>query len=300
MNSTLVKVAVAAALGLSLTGCKLAIIVGEGGEVTSLSGNNDCAGPNYCIVDITNENFSETFTAIAEPGYEFVKWQDGDGFQCANSTSTSCTVTINGNQYAAAIVASFETGSIRPVFFNVGIDTDGDGLRNSIDDDDDNDGVLDIHDLDPLDPNVTTTCGATPSNVTLTGEVDVPNGTWSWASPGSQVEIELSQGDIKSTEFNATAGSSYGGQISIASTTGNSGVQRRVWVSQCPGGEPLPDPKCEALGTSSTVIPWYQGPSHTSYCNLQPTFKYFINYENINCDSTFCNIYRNLYNNANP
>lgn len=295
-HNTLAKLATTTALGLVLTGCKLAIIVGEGGEVTSLSGNNDCTGPNYCIVEVTSETFTETFTAIAEPGYEFVKWQDGEGFQCAGSTSTSCTVSISGNPYAEAIVASFETASLRPVFLNVGIDTDGDGLRNSIDPDDDNDGVLDDDDLDPLDPNVTTTCGATPGNVTLTEESAV----WSWSNPGSQVIITLGQGDIKSTEFNATEGTSYGGQISVASTTGNSGVQRRVWISQCPGGEPLPDPKCESLGTSSTVVPWYQGPSNSSYCNLQPLYKYFINYENINCDSSSCNVYRNLYNNGNP
>jgi hypothetical protein len=77
-------------------------------------------------------------------------------------------------------------------------------------------------------------------------------------------------------------------------------VQRRVWISQCPGGEPLADPKCEQTGTSSTVIKWFQGAQHRSYCNLTPGTRYFINYTNETCTTNNCDVYRNLYNNGRP
>ena len=43
-------------------------------------------------------------------------------------------------------------------------DTDGDGIGNEADTDDDGDGVLDINDADPLDPEVTTTIGTSSTH----------------------------------------------------------------------------------------------------------------------------------------
>jgi len=294
MNNKLYKCVIAASLGLGLASCKLAVIVDEGGTVLSQSGLNDCIGPNYCSITIEDENFSETFTAVASDGYEFIKWQDGTGFQCANSTSITCTVEVPSGPNSGLIVESAETASVRPLFKDLGADFDGDGIRDSIDPDDDNDGVNDEFDPDPYDPDVPaiTPCGQVPSHVELTDPLD-------WANQGSQTLIGLGQG-VKSTAFVTTTGTTYGGQISVASTTGNSGVQRRVWISECPGGPALEDPKCEDYGTSSTVVSWYQGSQLSSYCNLVPSTPYFINHQNIDCGSASCNVYRNMYNNGNP
>ena len=48
-----------------LSGCKLAVMVSSGGYVQSLSGTQNCHGPNYCEIDISEADFSETFTAVA-------------------------------------------------------------------------------------------------------------------------------------------------------------------------------------------------------------------------------------------
>lgn len=291
MHYSFARNAATAALGLALTGCKLAVIVGEGGSVTSQSGNHDCDGPGYCIIQINDASFSETFTAIPRPGYEFLRWQDGLGFQCADGLSPVCNISIPSGEAGAAILASYETGSIRPLFTNVGIDTDGDGLRDSIDPDDDNDGVLDEDDLDPKDPNITTVCAGAPAEVELTDAVD-------WANQGSQTFIALNASQIKSTEFTATGSADYRGQVSVVSATGSSGVQRRIWISQCPGGDALPDSQCDKLGTSSTVLRWSQGASSAIDCNIDPLNRYYINYQNQNCTTASCDIYRNLYNNG--
>ena len=54
-------------------------------------------------------------------------------------------------------IGLFATGHIMPIYKDVGIDTDGDGIRNDLDEDDDNDGVLDSIDICPLNSNPTCT-----------------------------------------------------------------------------------------------------------------------------------------------
>ena len=137
-----------------LTGCKLGVITGEGGGVITLSGNHFCSTASstasYCVIEISDTSFAETFTAVPDEGYEFVRWQGGTDFLCGNSTDPSCTVSIAGNAFAAVIVGSYAVNYIMPIFKDVGIDTDGDGVINRIDPDDDNDGILDEDDPCPL------------------------------------------------------------------------------------------------------------------------------------------------------
>lgn len=138
-----------------VSACKFAVVVPPGGNVQSLSGTNNCLGPDYCEFDITDRDFSETFTAVPRAGFEFVKWQSGEGYFCANSIDPVCTVALPGGDAGDAVVASIHTGSIRPVFTGQGVDTDGDGTINEIDTDDDNDGLFDDVDDCPLDgPNL--------------------------------------------------------------------------------------------------------------------------------------------------
>lgn len=148
----IVKYLAFVAIASLVTGCKLAVMVPSEGNVVSSSGTRDCFGPDYCEFDIVETSFSETFTAIPRPGFEFVKWQDGGGFICADDTDPVCTVEMPDDTVGAVIVALFNTGSIRPVFSNPGgVDTDGDGIINELDDDDDGDGRQDAFDNCPLD-----------------------------------------------------------------------------------------------------------------------------------------------------
>lgn len=156
MIRAVLKLLMIVAASSAVTGCKLAVMVTSGGDVTSLSGTRDCAGGDVCEFQITDANFSESFTAVAKPGYEFDKWQKSSGFFCGDSTSPTCTVALSGNAVLdEAIIALFNMVYIMPTFNHVGIDTDGDGLRNELDEDDDNDGILDVDDLCPLDENLT-------------------------------------------------------------------------------------------------------------------------------------------------
>lgn len=170
------KSLLAVGLAVALSGCKFGVMVPAGGEVTSLSGSRDCDGRStgeFCTFEITTDMlpFSETFTAHPKPGYAFVRWQGGDEFLCPDSTAPTCAVTLDSSPLAQAIVGTYGMYYIMPVFKDVGFDPDGDGIRNELDEDDDNDGLLDEDDPCPLNPDLD--CG---------GDTIVANGK-EWFQP---------------------------------------------------------------------------------------------------------------------
>lgn len=138
------------ALVCFLAGCKLVIMVDSGGNVTSGAGQG-CNGPAVCEITIVDTDYTATFTAEANPGYEFVRWQDGSAFLCPNSTERDCVVSIADTPYAGTIVASLTAGRISPIFRETEVDSDGDGTRDTEDPDDDNDGIDDEFDECRLD-----------------------------------------------------------------------------------------------------------------------------------------------------
>ena len=129
-------------------------MVPSGGDVTSASGTRNCAGGSLCEHNITDSTFNDSFTAVAKPGYVFTKWNKGAGFLCGDSTNPTCTISNVGTAGNAAIEGIIATGQFfyaMPLFDFVGIDTDGDGQKDHVDADDDNDGVLDVDDNCPLE-----------------------------------------------------------------------------------------------------------------------------------------------------
>ncbi|MDX1735930.1 MAG: hypothetical protein R3228_16260, partial [Halioglobus sp.] len=108
---------------VTVTGCKLAVIVVEGGEVQSVASGTCLAGA-ICIHEIVADDFSETFTAVPQPGWEFVRWNSGGDFFCKDSTNTSCTLSNEGTAAIpaiAAIIASEATYYIMPIFQQVSL-----------------------------------------------------------------------------------------------------------------------------------------------------------------------------------
>jgi hypothetical protein len=72
MTGKLLSVLFAALL---VTGCKFTLNVSEGGNVTSMTGDNDCGESQTCMVEAApGEPFAETWTANPNPGYLFAGW----------------------------------------------------------------------------------------------------------------------------------------------------------------------------------------------------------------------------------
>jgi hypothetical protein len=183
MKGFIAKSTLILSLTLVVTACKIAVMVPTGGNVVSLSGARNCAGPDFCEFEIVSTPFSESFTAHPKPGYEFEKWSDGGKFQCANSTNPTCKINIADDSLGASIVALFDTAYMMPVFKDIGIDTDDDGVRDSLDEDDDNDGIYDLDDQCPL--NSDTACVLITDTITAKGK--------EWAQVGLFSELSWYQ-----------------------------------------------------------------------------------------------------------
>jgi hypothetical protein len=111
-------------------GCKLAVIVVEGGEVSpsfldSSSTLETCAEGAICIIDVPSTDFSEVFQAIPKPGWYFDSWHSGSMFFCGDSSGpffasdVVCKVSLlehRGNRVIEEVVASSETFYVMPIF----------------------------------------------------------------------------------------------------------------------------------------------------------------------------------------
>lgn len=118
MKGTLVKISIFY-LVVFLTGCRIGASVFEGGDVISASGTRHCFEGSTCEFQVSDMNFTESFTAQPRGGYEFVKWRAGDGFFCGDSTNPTCTISavgFEGNEIIEAIVESQKMIYIMPEF----------------------------------------------------------------------------------------------------------------------------------------------------------------------------------------
>lgn len=119
MSSGASRILLLLAASIFLTGCKLAVVVGEGGMVQSTSKTRDCAASSNCAFEVSDASFSETFTAVPLPGYKFEKWQTGPGFVCFKTPGPTCTVSntmFKDVPAIQAIIASDAVFTLKPLF----------------------------------------------------------------------------------------------------------------------------------------------------------------------------------------
>lgn len=106
-------------IAISLGGCRLVVLMYEGGDVDSASGARDCSSGSICNFAVLDTNFYEEFTAKPTPGWEFVKWREGNSYQCAGSTNPLCVVSNRGTagvEIAESVVASNQMFYLSPEF----------------------------------------------------------------------------------------------------------------------------------------------------------------------------------------
>lgn len=77
---------------VTLGGCRLNLVADTGGTISSSSGSYDCGGGNTCENEI-EQSTSETFTAIAKPGYRFVGWT-GFCIEGLDTAGSDCSVSV--------------------------------------------------------------------------------------------------------------------------------------------------------------------------------------------------------------
>lgn len=87
-NKTYCRAALAALAMVTLASCRLVVSTGEGGSIISASGQADCPDAQ-CTFEIS-EKVTETFTAVPDDGYRFVRWEE----LCARSPAATCDITV--------------------------------------------------------------------------------------------------------------------------------------------------------------------------------------------------------------
>ncbi len=103
-------------LAVALQGCKIIQISERGGAIRSASGNLDCPAESTCIVDVEDGSaFSDTFTAVPEPGFRFAGWKRGNKHLCGGSLEPCALVDVPGEltqkDLDLPLVAVFEPDS---------------------------------------------------------------------------------------------------------------------------------------------------------------------------------------------
>lgn len=188
-----------------VAGCKVAVMVSSGGDVISQSGTRDCLGPKTCEFEAVDATFDETFTAVANPGYVFSRWEQGgrdSRFMCKGSTNPVCRVS-NGLLSGIEVPIAEYGGHyyLFPIFVFVGIDSDDDGAKDWLDPDDDNDGILDVDDLCPLDP-INEDGSGCPISYVNSSSISIRQGGYLYA-PESDFESVLGRSDNGTGEADA-------------------------------------------------------------------------------------------------
>jgi hypothetical protein len=111
------RFALLAMLGLVLTACKIVVTVPAGGKVVSEDGF-ECLAGQTCEIEVTNENFDSTFTAIPAQGYTFTRWRPKPASFCGHA-KTPChlsTTGFGGNEALQGFLDSDQPFFLEPVF----------------------------------------------------------------------------------------------------------------------------------------------------------------------------------------
>ena len=94
-----------------MVGCKLVVVVPEGGRVVSESGAYTCAESTECTFDIVDVFFEETFVAVPAEGYEFRNWVKRIYGFCGNSTEP-CYLTTKEFGAFEVLMALLESDDV--------------------------------------------------------------------------------------------------------------------------------------------------------------------------------------------
>ena len=103
---------------LLVTGCRVVVVGGEGGVVSVASGSI-CTLANSCQIEVSDTDYDESFTAIADPGFEFSHWKNGpNGLfgDTREATVNLSTASFSGVQELLFFLNSDDVFYLEPVF----------------------------------------------------------------------------------------------------------------------------------------------------------------------------------------
>ncbi len=117
MKATKGRLLLALLVVVGLPACKLKIIVPDGGSV--VWGSGDCGPGAQCTLDVSDQTFDETFTAVPELGFRFAGWRKLDRSFCSGDVGPCRLFTTTFNDHPALtsfLASNDDVFSLAPVF----------------------------------------------------------------------------------------------------------------------------------------------------------------------------------------
>lgn len=140
-----------------------------------------------------------------------------------------------------------------------------------------------------------------PDGCNVLGVVTGPAINFTGSNPKTFIRLNASR--VVSSRFRTTKNSAYAGQLYWASVTGGTAYQKRMWISECPGGPSLLAGTrragfCDTVGGEYKALNWTQKQTVWS-CGLELDTVYFVNYSSPACTSSrYCNVNRGMNTNG--
>lgn len=108
---------IAIAFVLLLNGCRIVVITPDTGSVTTIDSGN-CPPGTRCTLDVYDIHFTDSFSAVPNPGYEFVGWKKRDKGLCGGNVGPCelSTGDMAGNDALLSVLESDEEFYLEPVF----------------------------------------------------------------------------------------------------------------------------------------------------------------------------------------
>lgn len=138
-------------------------------------------------------------------------------------------------------------------------------------------------------------------NCPVPSGVSVENRLYDWKTSTSQLTLNLSRAGVHSYPITTTSNTQYNGQLSVIPFSNTGNIGKEIWISECPGGEPLHATMCKKNGVQPTLF-WGQS-QMVARCVLETNKNYFINVKNTasSCNAANgCNTKLQLLVNGTP
>jgi hypothetical protein len=147
--------------------------------------------------------------------------------------------------------------------------------NNSYQDVDGQDGSGDTLTLNVIEDNGGTDTCDVPGNVVMTNDPALT----SFGLSGGQLDFVIPQTDILSAPISTGNNPDFAGIFEMVGYYKYQAVTRKMWISECPGGDPVKS--CAAAVGADLSWRWGQGHVGWGYCNMGTSGSYYINVKHL-------------------
>lgn len=105
----------------------------------------------------------------------------------------------------------------------------------------------------------------------------------SWGVGTYQKGLDLTRDGIHAYKIETTSNPAFYGSLSFVPFSNTGNIQKEIWISECPGGQPLTEPFASSCAKTAiqTTLKWQQNDTLTGKCELETNSTYYLNVQNV-------------------